>query len=428
MEIGPGETTDALAAWFGERWNRCPTDPPIMDMIRRYTEDWKRNPPDPNFRKFVSGAVSRRSDLLDDAHRPLTIGEYRQALKKCEEMLQDKEKEWEVLNPLGRSYMRAISERRQLLLGEARWSQLDSNSQFQLKGGEPRTDSSWWGLLGRMARSNRKAVWDHEAKIRPILDKVVSADDTEFPDVAVAALQELTSIDYVAHGTATLLLTLARPDRLLSLNGASEKAYGKAIWDEPFDPRRASKLSQAAPMALRPALVCRLTADGWSIGKNLAVPRCSRGCVRLRTDVAASGARVAQGARRGRSAPSSPARRYGSAAPVQTHRCDRRRVACRQDHECRAIPGVRQRTVSRKAGPRSNMAKRHAARRSVVVENRPFARTDRPPPTGQACGNGEHEGRVVYVKLCKSRVMAEDKTANLSRLLLAVVVRSGDIL
>ena len=247
VEIGPGETTDALAAWFGERWNRCPTDPPVMDMIRRYTEDWKRNPPDPNFRKFVSGAVSRRSDLLDDAHRPLTIGEYRQALKKCEEMLQDKEKEWEVLNPLGRSYMRAISERRQLLLGEARWSQLDSNSQFQLKGGEPRTDSSWWGLLGRMARSNRKAVWDHEAKIRPILDKVVSADDTEFPDVAVAALQELTSIDYVAHGTATLLLTLARPDRLLSLNGASEKAYGKLSGMSPStlgEPQNYRKLLQ----------------------------------------------------------------------------------------------------------------------------------------------------------------------------------------
>ena len=247
VEIGPGETTDALAAWFEERWNRCPTDSPVMDMIRRYTEDWKRNPPDPDFRKFVSGAVSRRSDLLDDAHRPLTFEEYRRALKTCEEMLQDEEAEWEVLNPLGRSYMRAISERRQLLLGEARWSQLDSNSQFQLKGGAPRGDSDWWGLLGRMARGNGKAVWDHEAKIRPILDKVVSADDTEFPDVAVAALQELTSIDDVAHGTATLLLTLARPDRLLSLNGASEKAYGKLSGMSPStlgEPQNYRKLLQ----------------------------------------------------------------------------------------------------------------------------------------------------------------------------------------
>ena len=247
VEIGPGETTDALAAWFRERWNRCPTNPPVMEMIRRYTEDWKRNPPDPDFRKFVSGAVSCRSDLLDDAHRPLTLKEYRQALKKCEEMLQDEEKEWEILNPLGRSYMRAISERHQLLLGETRWSQRDSTSQLQLKGGAPRGDSDWWGLLGRMGRSHGMAVWDHEAEIRRILNKVVSADDTEFPDVAVAAMQELTSIDKVAHGTATLLLTLARPDRLLSLNRASQKAYGKLSGMSPStlgEPRNYRKLLQ----------------------------------------------------------------------------------------------------------------------------------------------------------------------------------------
>ena len=128
--------------------------------------------------------------------------------------------------------MRAISERQQLLLGEARWSQLDNKSQFlQLKGGVPRGDSNWWGLLGRMARNHGflqlKAVRNHEAQIRRILDNVVSADDTEFPDVAVAAMRELTSIDNVAYGTATLLLALARPDRLLSLNSASQKAYGK---------------------------------------------------------------------------------------------------------------------------------------------------------------------------------------------------------
>ena len=30
----------------------------------------------------------------------------------------------------------------------------------------------------------------------------------------------------MGYGTATLLLSLARPDRLLSLNGASEKGFG----------------------------------------------------------------------------------------------------------------------------------------------------------------------------------------------------------
>lgn len=245
VETGPGETTDALAAWFRDRWNRCPTDPPVREVIRRYTEGW--NPPDPDVGKLVSGSVSHRSDLLDDAHRPLTFQQYRQALKKCEEMLQDEENDWGILDPRGRSYMRVIAERRQMVIGEARWSQLDGKSQSQLKGGVPRRDPGWWGLLGRMARSNGKAVRDHEAEIRRILDDVVSVDDTEFPDVAVAAMQELTSIDKVAHGTATLLLALARPDRLLSLNGASQKAYGKLSGMSPStlgEPQNYRKLLQ----------------------------------------------------------------------------------------------------------------------------------------------------------------------------------------
>ena len=39
-------------------------------------------------------------------------------------------------------------------------------------------------------------------------------------------MRGLTDIDNVGYGTATLMLTLARPDRLLSLNGASENGLG----------------------------------------------------------------------------------------------------------------------------------------------------------------------------------------------------------
>ena len=39
-------------------------------------------------------------------------------------------------------------------------------------------------------------------------------------------MQELTAIRHVGYGSATLLLTLARPDRLLSLNAASAKGLG----------------------------------------------------------------------------------------------------------------------------------------------------------------------------------------------------------
>ena len=146
-------------------------------------------------------------------------------------MLKDEGAEWNVPNSQDRGYIndyiKVISERKRLLLGKTEWSRLDGESRIRLKGGFHNTDSDWWGMLGRMARSNGQAVWSNENRIRRILKKVVSADDTEFPDVAVEAFREIKRIDNVAHGTASLLLTLARPDRLLSLNGPSEKAYGK---------------------------------------------------------------------------------------------------------------------------------------------------------------------------------------------------------
>ena len=231
VQLGPSKTTDALAAWFRNRWKRYHTDTPVRAMIDQYTKDW--NPPSRDLRKIVSGAVFRRFHLLDDAHRPKTLEGYLKALKTCEAMLHEEEAEWRVLGLQDQSYMKAISRRQTLLLGEKRWSQLDPDSKTQLKGGVPNTGTSWWGLLGRLSRGHEKAVWAHEEEIRRVLDKLVSAEDTEFPQVAVAKLKELKNIDQVSYGTATLLLALARPDRVVSLNGASERWYGK-LTGEPY--------------------------------------------------------------------------------------------------------------------------------------------------------------------------------------------------
>ena len=147
-------------------------------------------------------------------------------MEECEEKLKDEGWGWGILDPQGQSYMRAIRERRKLLLG-ARWSQLDAESERQLKGSYyRRKDLEWWGLMGRMGRKNWPAVRRNEPRVRASLDAVRRAPDDAFPDIAVGAVREMTDIDYVGHGTATLLLALARPDRCLSLNGASEKGLG----------------------------------------------------------------------------------------------------------------------------------------------------------------------------------------------------------
>ncbi len=226
LEVGPGERADELADWFQERWDRCRVDSPVSEEIRRYTEDWKRSPPHRQFRQITSGSVSNPTDLLgDDAHRLLSLEGYREALIECEEHLRDEGRGWKILDPQDQSYMRAISDRRKLLLGEESWSQLDADSRKRLKGSYRRKDLEWWGLTGRIVRKAWPAVRQNQRKIRSSLDAVRRAND-EFPDIAVDAMRALMDIDNVGYGTATLLLTLARPDRLLSLNTRSQKGYG----------------------------------------------------------------------------------------------------------------------------------------------------------------------------------------------------------
>ena len=226
LEVGPGEPADALADWFRERWDRCRVDSPIEDEIGRYRKDWKRSPPNRQIRLVTSGSVSERRDLLDDAHRPLSLEGYRRALEECEGLLRDEGRGWRILDPAGRSYMRAISDRSKLLLGATSWSELDVDHQRRLKGSYRRDDLKWWGLTGRLVRKSWPAVRQSETNIRATLNAVRRAQDREFPDIAVDAMRALMDIDDVGHGTATLLLALARPDRLLSLNARSAKAYG----------------------------------------------------------------------------------------------------------------------------------------------------------------------------------------------------------
>lgn len=108
----------------------------------------------------------------------------------------------------------------------SRHTQLDAESQKRLKGSYRSKDLEWWGLTGRIVRKSWPAVRQNERRIRDNLNTVRQARDREFPDIAVYVMRKLMDIDGVGYGTATLLLTLVRPDRLLSLNTRSQKGYG----------------------------------------------------------------------------------------------------------------------------------------------------------------------------------------------------------
>lgn len=224
LEVDPGEQADALAHWFQECWNHYRMDSPVSEKIRRYKEDW--SPPHRQV-QLIAGRQIRRDLLGDHGSQPLTLEEYRQVLSKCEELLRDEGRKSKILDPQGESYMRVIADRRKLLLGDVSWSKLDDDSRRRLKGSYRHENRKWWGMTGRMGRKNWPAVCKHEMKIRDHLDTVRQAKEHEFPDVAVDAMRVLMDINNVGYGTATLLLTLARPDRLLSLNKRSATGYGK---------------------------------------------------------------------------------------------------------------------------------------------------------------------------------------------------------
>ena len=223
LEVGPGARADELAAWFEERWNDYASNVPISEVICQYAEHWM--PPHPDVRSFVFGSVSSRVGLLED--RPQTFDHYRQALSKCEGMLRAKNWNWGVLNPEHGSYMAAISGRRELLFGRAKWSKFKNESRRKLTGSYQRSDLEWWGLMGQMNRGKTwSALCERETEIREILESVRRAGNGAFPDIAINKMEKLTG-EYVKHATVTLLLTLARPDRLLSVNGKSKDALGQ---------------------------------------------------------------------------------------------------------------------------------------------------------------------------------------------------------
>ena len=56
---------------------------------------------------------------------------------------------------------------------------------------------------------------------------VAAANDREFPRLAFEAYENLWAVDGVGEGIASRLLTLARPDRFVLVNGASSECLAE---------------------------------------------------------------------------------------------------------------------------------------------------------------------------------------------------------
>ena len=133
-----------------------------------------------------------------------------------------------------KGYQRTIS-----ILGRVirrNWADHTEQDQERLLGMTPEADG--WPLLGGMRNRAHKQVFKNKTnrkRIEAAIRRVIAAQygDDAFLKVVIKAYREMRLIDGVGRGVASRLLTLARPDRCVSVNGGSECGLAAAFGLKP---------------------------------------------------------------------------------------------------------------------------------------------------------------------------------------------------
>jgi hypothetical protein len=123
-----------------------------------------------------------------------------------------------------RSYVETISTGRDLVRRPS-WSALNKEECQILLGNSDRTGV--WGLLGSMRRATTAVSrFQNEEDIREriraaLVPSMGATDEAEFVRQAERFIREISTLTGFGPGVATRLLTLARPDRAISVNNGS---------------------------------------------------------------------------------------------------------------------------------------------------------------------------------------------------------------
>ena len=212
------ETTNAqsVADWFDQLWNQCGQI--ADDDIDEYAASRRRTPPLQSTPPPLPTATVVTSNPARILQEVADWRDYVDALERCDRWWSTRSGRWSVLGELY-SWSQTIQELHDVVVRRD-WHSLDDHDRRRLLGLTP--GEMWWALLGRMRpRAMQTVFGSHLAPVQEIVQRVAAEPDSAFPDMAVRAYTELKSLDGIGSGIATRLLTLARPDRFVSLNGAS---------------------------------------------------------------------------------------------------------------------------------------------------------------------------------------------------------------
>ena len=118
------------------------------------------------------------------------------------------------------------------------WARLKPLDRTILLGLQDSEDGTW-GLLGSLNGAGQvQGIFNHSSqgdsrqvlrRIRGAVERVINASEEQFPDVAVKVLERIYQENGFNCGTATRLLALARPDRMVSVNNRSRRGLAKAF-------------------------------------------------------------------------------------------------------------------------------------------------------------------------------------------------------
>ena len=208
--------TKSVEKWFNELWSGCG---PLNDTaIDEYERLRRKNPPTP-LTLEKSTRIKRPMRLFRQVR---DWDSYFSALEQCD-LWWSKNRSWSVLGEL-RSWHETIA-----VLGDVvqqgNWNVLGDYDRRRLLG---LIGKEGWALLGRMRPSAKKTVFGHNRpRVQRVVQRVKKAEETAFPSLAFEAYKDLRDIPGVGEGIATRLLSLARPDRFVSVNDGSREGLAE---------------------------------------------------------------------------------------------------------------------------------------------------------------------------------------------------------
>jgi HNH endonuclease len=120
------------------------------------------------------------------------------------------------------SWIVTISEGRRIITHAPTWHEYEISVLLGQK-----YDHKDWGLLGHMRATAKAALNNRQTEIRNILHNLLDISSAqEFATKAVNAMEHIKG-DYIGVSVATRLITLARPDRAVSINNESAGGFAK---------------------------------------------------------------------------------------------------------------------------------------------------------------------------------------------------------